>query len=130
MTTFNCKRSLAGILLSSLAAMAAQDLPKQDSPKKDLRAFYSINCVVCHGADGSARGADGSRLKGQDFTDAKEMKGFSDAELAKTIRKGKIFGRMPSFKDRLSEAEIMEMVLQVVRKAEKGKAIAPEAPSK
>lgn len=125
MTTFSCKRSLAGILLSSLAAMAAQD-----SPKKDLRAFYSINCVVCHGADGSARGADGSRLKGQDFTDAKEMKGFSDAELAKTIRKGKIFGRMPSFKDRLSEAEIMEMVQQVVRKAEKGKAITPEAPQK
>ena len=58
------------------------------------------------------------------------MKGFTDAELAKTIRKGKMFGRMPSFKDRLSEAEMMEMVQRVVRKAEKGKVITPEAPAK
>ncbi len=122
------KRSLTIILLSCLPSLATQ--AAQEPAKKDLRAFYSINCSVCHGADGSARGADGSRLKGQDFTDFKEMKGMTDAELAKTIRKGKIFGRMPSFKDRLSEAEIMEMVLQVVRKAEKGKAIVPEAPAK
>ena len=125
MTNSLCKRSLAILLLAGLPALAAQD-----PPKKDLRAFFAINCSVCHGADGSARGADGSRLKGQDFTDTKEMKGFTDAELAKTIRKGKKFGRMPSFKDRLSEAEMMEMVQQVVRKAEKGKVIAPELPAK
>ena len=117
--------SLTILLLSGLSGLAAQD-----PPKKDLRAFFAINCIVCHGPDGSARGADGSRLKGQDFTDAKDMKGFTDAELAKTIRKGKLFGRMPSFKDRLSEAEIMELVQQIVRKAEKGKAITPEAPAK
>lgn len=114
------KRSLMVFLLAGLPSLMAQD-----APKKDLRAFFAVNCSVCHGADGSARGADGSRLKGQDFTDAKDMKGFTDTDLAKTIRKGKWFGRMPSFKDRLSEAEIMEMVQQVVRKAEKGKAIAP-----
>lgn len=119
------KISLSMLVLAGLPALAAQE-----PPKKDLRAFFAINCSVCHGADGSARGADGSKLKGQDFTDAKDMKGFTDAELAKTIRKGKIFGRMPSFKDRLSEAEIMELVQQVVRKAEKGKAIAPVAPAK
>lgn len=119
------KISLSILVLAGLPALAAQE-----PPKKDLRAFFAINCSVCHGADGSARGADGSKLKGQDFTDAKDMKGFTDAELAKTIRKGKIFGRMPSFKDRLSEVEIMELVQQVVRKAEKGKVIAPVAPAK
>jgi len=128
MTSSIPKRSLTIILLACLPSLAAQTAP--EPAKTDLRAFYSINCIVCHGADGSARGADGSRLKGQDFTDAKEMKKFTDSELVKTIRKGKAFGRMPSFKDRLSEAEIMEMVLQVVRKAEKGKVIAPEAPAK
>ncbi len=112
------KYSLAILLLFYLPGLSAQD-----PPKKDLRAFFASNCVVCHGPDGSARGADGSRLKGQDFTNAKEMKDFTDAELAKTIRKGKLFGRMPSFKGRLSEAEIMELVQQIVRKAEKGKAI-------
>lgn len=128
MTFSISKRSLAILLLAGLPGLAAQAI--QEPSKKDLRAFYSVNCIVCHGADGSARGADGSRLKGQDFTDSKEMKSFSDAELAMTIRKGKIFGRMPSFKDRLSEAEIMEMVQQIIRKAEKGKAIVAEAPSK
>ncbi len=116
------------LLMAALPNLAAQDV--KELPKKDLRAFFSINCLVCHGADGSARGADGSRLKGQDFTNAKEMKDFTDADLAKTIRKGKIFGRMPSFKDRLSDAEIMELVQQIVRKAEKGKVIAPGAPEK
>jgi mono/diheme cytochrome c family protein len=125
MTISISKSSLAILILAGWPCLAAQN-----PEKKDLRAFFSINCSVCHGADGSARGADGSRLKGQDFTNSKDMKGFTDAELAKTIRKGKIFGRMPSFKDRLSEAEIMEMVQGVVRKAEKGKAIAPEAPVK
>ncbi|MDE3245003.1 MAG: cytochrome c [Acidobacteriota bacterium] len=116
------------LLMAVLPNLAAQDA--KGPAKQDLRAFFSINCAVCHGADGSARGADGSRLKGQDFTNAKEMKDFTDAELAKTIRKGKIFGRMPSFKDRLSEAEIMEFVQQIIRKAEKGKVIAPETPAK
>ncbi len=125
MTVPFAKRGLLVLLLTGLPGLAAQE-----PAKKDLRAFYSINCIVCHGADGSARGADGSRLKGQDFTDAKEMKDFTDEELAKTIRKGKIFGRMPSFKDRLSEAEIMELVQQIVRKAEKGKVITPEATTK
>jgi mono/diheme cytochrome c family protein len=125
MTLSISKGTLALILLTSLSGLAAQE-----PSKKDLRAFFAINCSVCHGADGSARGADGSKLKGQDFTNAKDMKGFSDAELAKTIRKGKAFGRMPSYKDTLSEAEIMEMVQQVVRKAEKGKVITSEAPAK
>lgn len=122
------KRTMAVLLLAGLPGLAGP--AAQEPPKKDLRAFFAINCSVCHGADGSARGADGSRLKGQDFTDAKEMKDFTDAELAKTIRKGKIFGRMPSFKDRLSEAEIMELVQQIIRKAEKGRIIAPEASAK
>lgn len=128
MTNSILKRSLVVLLLAGLHGTTA--LAVEDPPKKDLRAFFAINCTVCHGPDGSARGANGSRLKGQDFTDAKEMKDFTDAELAKTIRKGKIFGRMPSFKDRLSEAEIMELVQQVVRKVQKGKVIAPEVPTK
>ncbi len=128
MTSSIPKHSRTIMLLACLPALAV--LAREEPAKKDLRAFFAINCIVCHGADGSARGADGSRLKGQDFTNPKDMKGFTDAELAKTIRKGKAFGRMPSFKDRLSEAEIMEMVLQVVRKAEKGKTIAPEEPVK
>lgn len=91
---------------------------------KALRAFFSENCVKCHGVDGSATGPDGKRLKGQDFTNQGEMAQKQDAKLARTIRRGIFFGRaMPSFKDKLTEPEALAMVTEVVRKAEKGKAI-------
>jgi hypothetical protein len=46
--------------------------------------------------------------------------------MAKTIRKGLLFGiRMPSFKDRLTEDDIQLLVKEVLRKAEKGKVVAP-----
>jgi len=93
----------------------------------ELRAFFAQNCVKCHGPDGSAHGADGKKLGGFDFTDTKKAAKETDEEMEKTIRKGIFFGLvMPSFKDHLSEADIRLMVKEVVRKAEKGKAIAPQ----
>jgi mono/diheme cytochrome c family protein len=92
----------------------------------ELRAFYAVNCVKCHGPDGSAHTPEGKKLGGFDFTDAKEAAKESDADLAKTIRKGLFFGiKMPSFKDRLSDEDIQLLVKEVLRKAEKGKVIAP-----
>jgi len=92
----------------------------------ELKAFFAANCVKCHGTDGSALSPEGKKLGGFDFTDAKEAAKESDADMAKTIRKGLLFGiRMPSFKDRLTEDDIQLMVKEVIRKAEKGKAIAP-----
>lgn len=112
-----------------ILALVAPVLPAQGTPaqKTDLRAFFQVNCSVCHGPDGSAVGADGKRLKGQDFTNAKEMKNITDKDMVKTIKKGLFFGmRMPSFKGRLTDEEMQEMVTQVLRKVEKGKIIAPE----
>ena len=49
-----------------------------------------------------------------------------DAEMAQTIAKGLLFGlKMPAFKDAFSEAEIHTLVREILRKAEKGKVIAP-----
>lgn len=93
----------------------------------DLKAFFAQNCVKCHGADGSAQGPEGKKLGGRDFTDAKKMAKDQDADLVKTIRKGIFFGMvMPSFKGQLSEADATLLVREVLRKAEKGKAIVPE----
>jgi mono/diheme cytochrome c family protein len=97
----------------------------------ELQAFFAANCVKCHGPDGSARSAEGKKLGGQDFTDSERMAREKDASLARTIRKGIFFGTvMPAFKEQLSEAEALVMVKEVVRRAEKGKVIAPsgEAP--
>lgn len=111
------------IALTALLPALAQ-APVKDA--KALRAFFAENCVKCHGEDGSALGADGKRLKGQDFTDLKDMAQKKDAKLASVIQKGIFFGKaMPAFKDKLTEAEALAMVTEVVRKAEKGKAIKP-----
>lgn len=93
----------------------------------ELKAFYAANCVRCHGPDGSGQSAQGKRLKGMDFTDPKQMAKESDAMMAKTIRKGIFFGVvMPPFKKRLTDAEVMTLVKEILRKAEKGKVIAPQ----
>ena len=92
----------------------------------ELKAFFAANCVKCHGTDGSALSPEGKKLGGFDFTDAKEAAKESDGDMAKTIRKGLLFGiRMPSFKDRLTEDDIQLLVKEVLRKAEKGKVVAP-----
>ncbi len=105
------------------AGLAAQASAKSTD---ELRAFFQQNCVKCHGVDGSALGADGKKLKGFDFTNAAKMANQTDADMARTIRKGLFFGwRMPAFKGKLSEQDANRMVTDVLRKAQKGKAIAP-----
>lgn len=111
-----------------LLFLAAAALPAQSPARTpaQLRAFFQQNCVKCHGPDGSAMGADGQKLKGFDFTDTVKVAEQSDAKMVRTIRKGIFFGWiMPSFKDQLSEADAQTMVTEVLRKAQKGKVIAP-----
>jgi mono/diheme cytochrome c family protein len=92
----------------------------------ELRIFFAANCVKCHGTDGSAHSPEGKKLGGFDFTDTAKAGKETDAEMVKTIRNGLFFGfRMPSFKDRLTEADAQTLVREILRKAEKGKAIAP-----
>lgn len=105
------------------AGLAAQAPAKSAD---ELRAFFQQNCVKCHGVDGSATGPDGKKLKGFNFTDAASLAGQADEKMVRTIRKGIFFGWiMPSFKSQLSEADADRMVKEVLRKAQKGKAIAP-----
>jgi mono/diheme cytochrome c family protein len=115
----------SALLLAVPAALCAQG----QTPRSllDLKLFYQQNCVKCHGLDGSATSQDGKRLKGLDFTSPNEMKGLTDAGLAKKIRNGIFFGQvMPAFKKELSEAEIQLLVQEIVRKAVKGQPIAPK----
>ncbi len=92
----------------------------------ELKAFFSANCVKCHGPDGSAHTLEGKQLGGRDFTDVAWRDKEKDEAMAKDIRKGILFGIvMPSFKDQLTEEDMQLLVKEVLRKAEKGKVIAP-----
>lgn len=119
------------IVLSAVLTAFAQAPGKPARSAEELGSFYAQNCVRCHGADGSAVGPDGKRLKGADFTDAGAMARGKDAGFVKTILKGAFFGlAMPAFKDQLSAEEAQAMVSEVLRKAQKGKVIGPPAPAK
>ena len=113
-------------LTPALLALSLQAQPLAKT-LNELKAFYAANCVKCHGTDGSALGPEGKKLGGLDFTDAKKLAKESDAGLVKTIRKGVMFGIvMPAFKDKLTEEEMLLLVNEILRKAEKGKVIAPQ----
>ena len=122
--------SLPARLGLAVAALATTILSAQGTgparSEGELRAFYQRSCTNCHGVDGSARSGDGRRLKGRDFTAEKALKGSSDQELTKIIRRGVTFGLiMPSFKNDLSEEEALILVRDVLRKARKGEPIDP-----
>jgi mono/diheme cytochrome c family protein len=114
---------LASLLLFAWVTLAFA----QEPAKKDLGLFYQQNCVRCHGADGSAVGLDGKKLKGKDLTDEKWLKRANDDKMIRTILKGKFFGvAMPGYKDDLSKEEARRMVTTIIRKSKKGKVIGPE----
>ena len=114
------------LILAIVFALWVTTALAQGPKQKDLKEFYQQNCVGCHGQDGSAIGADGKKLKGQDFTDQDWQRNTKDEEMVKTILKGKFFGlAMPKFKDALTEEEAHRMVTDIIRNSKKGQVIAP-----
>lgn len=124
--TFRRVRRLAAPLALLFVFLLAPFL-SQVSAGKDLRMFYQQHCARCHGQDGSAVSAEGEKLSGQDFTDPDWQRSTGDDEMVQTILNGKFFGlAMPGFKDELTEQEAQQMVTEIIRKAEKGRMIAPD----
>jgi mono/diheme cytochrome c family protein len=81
---------------------------------KDLKAFFQERCAVCHGPDGSGRGANGVRLGGRNLTDGRWLGKQQEGELVASILRGK--GPMPGFRRQLSEPEARRMVAAVLPK--------------
>ena len=88
---------LAIVLASSGAAFGA-----------DAAALWSRHCASCHGKDGSGNTTMGKKLGVKDYS---KDQGFSDAEATNVIKNGK--GKMKSYKDKLSDAEVKALVAYV-----------------
>ncbi len=82
----------------------------QDSP---VVAFYNQKCAGCHGLDGHP-----SRDGVPDFTDPDFQKEHTDEDLNNSITNGKP-PRMPSYREKLDDQQIKEMVAYVRALAKK-----------
>ena len=73
------------------------------------KSFFTINCAMCHGQTSAERGPVGKKLNppppglNHDL-----VQGRSDAHIFKAITFG--FGRMPAFKNKLTQQERWELV--------------------
>ena len=72
--------------------------------------IFAANCARCHGVDGRAKTAKGKRVGATDFTSDWNK---DQARGIRIITKGK--GEMPSFKGKLSDAEIKAVFSYVTR---------------
>jgi mono/diheme cytochrome c family protein len=90
--------------------------PSGSSPISTAEAFagpaeiYAANCARCHGVDGRANTAKGKRVEATDFTSDWNR---DEARGIRIITNGK--GDMPSFKKKLSAAEIKSVFGYVLR---------------
>lgn len=68
----------------------------------DGDAVFKARCTGCHGSDGRGKSAIGT----PDFTSAKTLSGFSDADMVDTITNGRKGTIMPAWRGKLSDEEI------------------------
>ena len=90
------------LLVFSLAGIASAENPG--------KAIFTTKCALCHGADGTGKTSIGKTLKIPDFH-SPEIKKLSDDDLEKVVTNGK--NKMPSFKGKLTEAQIDQVVAYV-----------------
>jgi len=80
-------------------------------------ATYKAKCQMCHGATGEAETPAGKAMKVKPFSDPVLVK-MSDATIVNLTKNGS--GKMPAFKDKLTDAQIKEVV-QYIHELQKKK---------
>lgn len=116
---------LAGVVCAALAiglraqtsAKPADKVPKKSAAVLKAEEHYKATCQACHLADGKGLTPDMS------FTDGQWKHGSTTAAIAKTITDGVKGTLMLPFKDKFTDAEILELAKLV-------KAFEPKAPAK
>ena len=70
-------------------------------------ATYKAKCQMCHGATGAGDTPAGKSMKVKSFKDPEVAK-MSAAALMEIVKNGS--GKMPSYKDKLTDAQIKDVV--------------------
>lgn len=78
------------------------------------KALYEKNCAACHGEDGTGgkKTIEGKTIDAENLTEDK-FKRAEDAKIFKYIHDGVEDEGMPAFKDKLTEAQINEVIKYV-----------------
>ena len=104
------------------AAAGAHRHPEAEKVKNPVAAdatsiaagqkLYDKNCASCHGAAGKGDGKMGAELnpKPSDLTDADLKHGSSDGELFKVLAEGVKNTAMRTYKSKITEHELWEVV--------------------
>jgi len=101
----------AAVLLSAAFVLASLPATRQVDAQRSGSAIYSQNCSRCHGADGRAQTPKGRQVNAVDLTSSEWSP--DEARDTRIVTKGK--GSMPSFKSKLTPAEI-SVVVQYIRR--------------
>jgi mono/diheme cytochrome c family protein len=91
--------ALAGVLAMTPETSANSTFAGEMSSPRSL---YTQNCASCHGANGKAQTRLGKKLDADDISG-----GTSASKTTRVVTNGK--GKMPSFKKRLSAAQIAQI---------------------
>jgi cytochrome c6 len=75
--------------------------------QSSAEATYKAKCQMCHGASGMADSPAGKSMKVSPVTDP-AVKNMSEAKMVEAVHNG--MGKMQPYKDKLSDAEIKDVV--------------------
>jgi len=98
--------ALLPLILFALPRTAAAQAGKAEDGQK----LYEVNCVKCHGPDGSGNTPIGKAVGAKDLR-APEAQKLTDAQIFTQIDQGK--GNMPPFGDALGKAKITDLIAYV-----------------
>jgi cytochrome c6 len=75
--------------------------------QSSTEALYKAKCQMCHGEKGMADSAAGKSMKVKPVSDP-EVKKMSEAQMVEAVKNG--MGKMQPYKDKLSDAQIKDVV--------------------
>lgn len=81
-------------------------------------ATYKAKCQMCHSATGMGDTPAGKAMKVKPFSDPEVLK-LSEAAMVNITKNGQ--GKMPAFKDKLTDAQIKDVVSYSISLAKKAK---------
>jgi len=114
-----CLMSATGVVvLTSLDAMSAQEraAPKQDiilgSDPRSGKSLFEQHCVLCHGPRGKGDGLEIAGAEVADLSSAATQRKLN-VDLIKTIHDGRPSKVMPSWKLRLSDKQVHDVLAYI-----------------